>query len=100
MEHSVVLDGDQPAAQMLPALSSSKEKIVCPLSSSYWTTLLLAVFRLTRPLEVPSHKVPSRPATKLRIWMDGRDSSIGHSTSFTPSKRTSPNSVPSQRKPS
>src|ERR1700733_2038908 len=98
MEHSVFLDEDQPATQMLPARSSSKEKMVCPINSWYWTTLLLVSFRLARPLEVPIHRVPSRPASRLRICLDGRDASIGHSTGFTPSKRTSPNSVPSHRK--
>ena len=81
----------------LKELVRSYLTITCPLSSGYWVSL--PSFQLKSPLAVPSQRVPSRAATRLRISLLGRCSPCGgcQGTTRMPSKRSRPASVASQR---
>src|SRR5215467_5233922 len=66
----------------------------------YWVSF--PSFQLARPFKVPIHRVPSCETSKGATKLLGSRSVPGgcHGRARTPSKRSSPNSVPSQRYPS
>ena len=81
-----------PPTHTVPSRSSRRDAITCPSTSGY--RLSVAPFQLTRPANVPIHRVPSRARANYechsgRVLTRRR---LPEDTVVTPSKRNKPNS--------
>src|SRR5260221_5300571 len=89
-----------PPAHTVPSRSSDIESTIHPSNALYrvsWPSL-----RLASSLRVPIQRVPSLAVNRVRMKLLRKDSPGGgcQRTFRIPSKRSKPNSVPSQRYPS